>query len=73
MVLANDCSYIVNTPRTDQDTIHSIRLLQGNGLRADVWDKFVTRFAIPPGGVREYYSSTEGTVTLVNVRAYCCL
>jgi fatty-acyl-CoA synthase len=60
--------YIANSPVTPDDRNHSLRMLLGNGLRPDVWDRFVDRFGIEPSGVREYYSSTEGTITLVNVR-----
>eukprot|EP01051_Picozoa_sp_SAG22_P009819 SAG22_NODE_845_length_6871_cov_3.172327_2_plen_549_part_00 len=60
--------YILNVEPTPRDKEHSLRMAQGNGLRPGVWGRFVGRFDIPNGGVREYYSSTEGTVTLVNCR-----
>jgi fatty-acyl-CoA synthase len=37
----------------------------GNGLRADVWQKFQNRFAIPK--ILEFYAATEGNVSLYNV------
>ena len=37
----------------------------GNGLRADVWEKFQSRFAIPH--ILEFYAATEGNVSLYNV------
>ena len=37
----------------------------GNGLRADVWQKFQDRFAIPQ--ILEFYAATEGNVSLYNV------
>ena len=37
----------------------------GNGLRADVWQKFQDRFAIP--NILEFYAATEGNVSLYNV------
>jgi fatty-acyl-CoA synthase len=36
----------------------------GNGLRADVWEAFKTRFKIPR--ILEYYASTEGNFSLYN-------
>ena len=43
---------------------HSLRLACGNGLRADVWEAFQSRFRIPE--VLEYYAATEGTFSLYN-------
>ena len=37
----------------------------GNGLRADVWAEFVARFRVPR--VAEFYASTEGNASLINV------
>ncbi len=37
----------------------------GNGLRADVWEKFQSRFEIPK--ILEFYAATEGNVSLYNV------
>eukprot|EP01052_Picozoa_sp_SAG31_P031708 SAG31_NODE_3389_length_4328_cov_4.670449_4_plen_176_part_00 len=64
--------YMLNAPPDSSDKTHSLRLIQGNGLRSGVWSRFVERFGIQPAAVREYYSSTEGTVTLINSRGRPC-
>jgi len=43
---------------------HSLRLMCGNGLSADVWDAFQARFHIPQ--VLEFYAATEGNFSLYN-------
>jgi len=58
------CRYLVNAPAHPQETDHRLRLACGNGLRADVWPRFVERFRIPR--VLEYYASTEGNFSLYN-------
>lgn len=58
------CRYLVNHPPGEDDRRHKLRLAFGNGLRPDVWDDLVARFAIPQ--VLEFYGSTEGNVSLFN-------
>jgi fatty-acyl-CoA synthase len=58
------CRYLVNSPHQPIETEHSLRLACGNGLRADVWEAFKTRFKIPR--ILEYYASTEGNFSLYN-------
>jgi fatty-acyl-CoA synthase len=58
------CRYLVNSPHRPIETEHSLRVACGNGLRADVWDAFKTRFKIPR--ILEYYASTEGNFSLYN-------
>jgi len=58
------CRYLVNHPPGDDDRRHKLRLAFGNGLRPDVWDDLVARFAIPQ--VLEFYGSTEGNVSMFN-------
>ena len=58
------CRYLVNAPPHPLETAHSLRLACGNGLRADVWDRFKSRFRIPR--ILEYYASTEGNFSLYN-------
>jgi fatty-acyl-CoA synthase len=74
-VFANDCTvfqyigelcrYLVNAPERANERAHRLRLCCGNGLQADVWNKFQDRFAIPR--ILEFYASTEGNVSLYNV------
>ncbi|KAL4926609.1 putative long-chain fatty acid transporter [Aspergillus undulatus] len=42
----------------DLDKKHNVRLVYGNGLRPDVWNRFKERFNV--GTVAEFYASTEG-------------
>ena len=57
--------YLVNAPPHPREASHHIRLACGNGLRADVWESFTRRFAIPH--VLEFYAATEGNLSLYNV------
>jgi fatty-acyl-CoA synthase len=59
------CRYLVNAPPHPGETAHRIRMACGNGLRADVWDGFTRRFAIPH--ILEFYAATEGNLSLYNV------
>ncbi|MGI9601887.1 MAG: long-chain-acyl-CoA synthetase [Acidimicrobiales bacterium] len=59
------CRYLLNSPAHPLEREHRIRVAIGNGLRADVWEAFQDRFAIPR--IVEFYSATEGNVTLLNV------
>ena len=58
------CRYLLNAPASDADTLHGLRLVCGNGLRADVWTPFKERFGIPQ--VVEFYAATEGNFSLFN-------
>jgi fatty-acyl-CoA synthase len=59
------CRYLVNAPEEPREKQHRLRLCCGNGLRADVWQKFQDRFAIPK--ILEFYAATESNVSLYNV------
>ena len=59
------CRYLVNAPEHPREREHRLRLACGNGLRADTWEKFQSRFAIPK--ILEFYAATEGNVSLYNV------
>ena len=58
------CRYLVSSPTHADETRHCLRLCCGNGLQADIWDRFKTRFCIPH--ILEYYAATEGTFSLYN-------
>ena len=58
------CRYLVNSPPSEDERAHTLRLAYGNGLRADVWPDFQSRFKIPD--ILEFYGSTEGNVSLFN-------
>ena len=57
--------YLVNAPKHPRERAHRLRMCCGNGLQADVWEKFQQRFAIPR--ILEFYAATEGNVSLYNV------
>jgi fatty-acyl-CoA synthase len=59
------CRYLVNSPEYPREREHRLRLCCGNGLRADVWEEFQSRFEIPR--ILEFYAATEGNVSLYNV------
>ena len=58
------CRYLLKTPTHPLERNHSIRKGFGNGLRTEVWQKFVDRFNIPH--LVEFYGSTEGNVSFAN-------
>jgi fatty-acyl-CoA synthase len=57
--------YLLNAPKHPRERAHRLRICCGNGLRADVWEKFQARFAIPR--ILEFYAATEGNFSLYNV------
>ena len=57
--------YLTTAAPHPLETKHRIRLACGNGLRADVWEAFRHRFAIPH--ILEFYAATEGNLSLYNV------
>ena len=60
------CRYLLNAAAgQDAAPTHNLRLALGNGLRPDIWATFRDRFAIPE--IMEFYASTEGSFSLVNV------
>ena len=59
------CRYLLHTAPDPDETRHRIRICCGNGLRADVWNEFKTRFRIPR--ILEFYAATEGNFSLFNV------
>lgn len=58
------CRYLLNSPRHPKEASHAIRLVNGNGLRPDIWEKFQSRFKIP--FILEWYASTEGNTVFFN-------
>uniref|UniRef100_A0A1I7YHW0 Very long-chain fatty acid transport protein n=1 Tax=Steinernema glaseri TaxID=37863 RepID=A0A1I7YHW0_9BILA len=58
------CRYLLAQPVCPEEKQHKMRLMYGNGLRSEIWKKFVERFNIQIG---EVYGSTEGTSNLVNI------
>jgi acyl-CoA synthetase (AMP-forming)/AMP-acid ligase II len=56
--------YLINSPPSPLDRKHNVRAMFGNGLRPDVWQRFVDRFGIEVVG--EFFNSTEGVMALFN-------
>jgi fatty-acyl-CoA synthase len=59
------CRYLVGAPPHPRERAHRLRCMVGNGMRPDVWPKFVERFA--PGMVHEFYGATEGNINMTNL------
>ena len=59
------CRYLLNQPATDRDCDHSLRVMMGAGLGADIWQEFQERFGIER--ILEGWSSTEANTSMLNV------
>ncbi|WOE30557.1 MULTISPECIES: long-chain-acyl-CoA synthetase [unclassified Acinetobacter] len=59
------CRYLLDAPVHELEQGHRVHTMIGNGMRAQVWDKFKTRFAI--NEVLELYASSEGNVGFSNI------
>ncbi|MBK8305812.1 MAG: long-chain-acyl-CoA synthetase [Gammaproteobacteria bacterium] len=58
------CRYLLNRPPDPADRDHAVRVVIGNGLRAEIWDTFQQRFGIRH--ICEFYGSSEGNLVFVN-------
>jgi fatty-acyl-CoA synthase len=58
------CRYLVNSPETPDEKNNPLQVAVGNGLRADVWEAFQSRFDVPR--IREFYSATEAPGIIFN-------
>ncbi|MGX1308636.1 fatty-acyl-CoA synthase [Amorphus suaedae] len=58
------CRYLLNAPAHPKERAHRLRIVDGNGLGADIWEAFQARFAIPR--ILEWYAATEGNAVLFN-------
>ncbi|KAL4781321.1 hypothetical protein BJX76DRAFT_360017 [Aspergillus varians] len=56
--------YLLAAPPSARDKEHRVRLMYGNGLRPDIWERFRERFDIAEVG--EFFNSTEGIFALFN-------
>lgn len=57
--------YLLAQPESPRDKDHQCTMMFGNGLRPDVWKKFIDRFGIKV--VVEFFNSSEGVFGLVNI------
>ena len=58
------CRYLVNAPPNPNDANLKLQFAMGNGMRPDVWTKFMERYNV--GRIVEFYGATEGNVGLFN-------
>lgn len=54
------CRYLLSAPPHPEERNHKIRMIYGNGMRPDVWEKFRERFGIKE--ICEFYAATEGKI-----------
>jgi len=59
------CRYLLARPPREDDREHSIRVMMGAGLGADIWTAFRERFGIER--ILEGWSSTEANTNLINL------
>lgn len=59
------CRYLLAQKPCEEEKLHNVRLMWGNGLRAEIWEDFMSRFRIKRIG--ELYGSTEGNSNIVNI------
>ena len=59
------CRYLLAVAPKASDRDHAVRVICGNGLRGDIWERFQSRFGIER--VAEFYAATEGNVVTMNV------
>lgn len=59
------CRYLIKAPARPAEAHHTLRACCGNGLGADVWNEFQSRFRIPQ--IVEFYAASEGSFSLVNL------
>lgn len=58
------CRYCLASPPSSADKAHQVRMVLGNGLRAQIWEEFTRRFNIEK--VVEFYGATEGNANMSN-------
>ncbi|SCY05405.1 long-chain-acyl-CoA synthetase [Desulfoluna spongiiphila] len=58
------CRYLYNQPPRPDDKDNPLRVILGNGMRAEYWEAFQERFGIEK--VLEVYGATEGVGGLMN-------
>jgi fatty-acyl-CoA synthase len=63
--IGETCRYLLNQPPRDDDRDHSVRVMMGAGLGADIWERFQERFGVER--ILEGWSSTEANTNLINL------
>ena len=59
------CRYLVDQPRSPDDSRHSVTKMIGNGLRPGAWSEFKTRFAVDH--ICELYAASDGNIGFTNI------
>ncbi|KAG8234395.1 hypothetical protein J437_LFUL014613 [Ladona fulva] len=59
------CRYLLAVPEKQEEKQHKVRVMFGNGLRPQIWRKFVDRFGVKQIG--ELYGATEGNSNIINI------
>jgi acyl-CoA synthetase (AMP-forming)/AMP-acid ligase II len=59
------CRYLLAAPPDPRDRDHGVRVISGNGLRAELWPLLQRRFGIER--IAEFYGATEGNCLTINV------
>ena len=59
------CRYLVDQPRSADDSRHSVTKMIGNGLRPGAWREFKTRFAVDH--ICELYAASDGNIGFTNI------
>lgn len=54
--------YLLAQKKVPEEDMHRVRVMFGNGLRAEIWPEFVRRYRIECIG--EVYGSTEGNSSI---------
>ena len=59
------CRYLVDQPRSVDDSRHRVTKMIGNGLRPGAWSEFKTRFAVDH--ICELYAASDGNIGFTNI------
>ena len=59
------CRYLVDQPRTGDDSKHAVSKMIGNGLRPGAWEEFKTRFGVRH--ICELYAASDGNIGFSNI------
>ncbi|XP_076043131.1 long-chain fatty acid transport protein 1-like isoform X1 [Oratosquilla oratoria] len=59
------CRYLLTQPPRPEDKQHKVRIMFGNGVRAEIWEEFTARFNNPC--INEVYGATEGIANVINI------
>jgi fatty-acyl-CoA synthase len=64
MYIGELCRYLLNQPPKASDAHNNVRIIVGNGMRAELWGEFVNRFKIER--VAEFYGASECNIAFIN-------